>query len=58
MKKVVIQVVINENEMASAVATVGYSKKKISDQLEILGIMENLVETQKAKLKVFGRKQI
>ena len=56
MKKIDIRILIDEknNKMATATNMAGYDNS-ISDQLEILGIMANLVELQKEKLKSFGR---
>ena len=42
MKRLRIEVRINEDKVATAIQTNGYSDKSISDQFELLGITENL----------------
>jgi len=42
MKKVMIEVRIEDDKSASGIKTTGYSNDNISDQFELLGIMENL----------------
>ena len=56
MKTIKIQTVIKEGKIATARKFEGYNDNDISDQFEILGIMENLVEIQKDKIKTLGRK--
>lgn len=55
MKQLKIQVAIDEitNKMLTASHFVGYRKDVLSDQLEILGILENLAALQREKLKTF-----
>lgn len=55
MKQLKIQVAIDEitQKMVTASHMVGYKSDVLSDQLEILGILENLAQLQKDKLKTF-----
>lgn len=56
MKQIEIKVIVKDNKMASAFITKGYDKNSISDNLEILGILENLTDIHKSKLKKLGLK--
>ena len=42
MKKLVIEVRVIENKVANIIQTTGFSNEVISDQFELLGIIENL----------------
>ena len=43
MKKLIIEVAIpGEDKMATGIRTSGYSNESVSDQLELLGILENV----------------
>jgi hypothetical protein len=50
MKQIKIVIAISEDKIATAQKFIGYSETKISDQLEILGILQNLVRLQQDKL--------
>ena len=41
MKKIEIQIIVEEDKVATAIKTNGYSDDNISDQFELLGIIEN-----------------
>lgn len=52
MKQIKLQIVIDDNNrIATAQKCIGYSKTNLSDQLEILGILQNLVILQQEKLR-------
>ena len=53
MKQIKIEIRLNDEDdkIATALETSGYNKNKISDQFEVLGILENLVDIQKDKIK-------
>jgi len=52
MKQIKIQIGINEGKIATKREFEGYDENNISDQFEVLGIMENLMEIQKERIKV------
>ena len=54
MKQLMIQIKIDKNRMATATKVEGFSND-MSSQLEILGIIENLSELQKQKIKTLGK---
>ena len=41
MKKLIIEIAIVEDKIATGIKTTGYSNENVSDQLELLGILEN-----------------
>ena len=41
MKKLTIEIITQDDKVATAIRTIGYSNENMSDQLEILGIIEN-----------------
>ena len=53
MKKLTIEVVIPDtgSKIASKIKTNGYSNESISDQLELLGIVENIKSIIQDRLK-------
>jgi len=53
MKEIKIQTRIIEDKIATVIKTSGYDEGKISDILEIIGIIENLKQTHLHKLKIF-----
>ena len=56
MKTLNIQVAIEDSDekIATAIKTQGYNKDKISDQLEILGIIENTKSIIQERIKKLG----
>jgi len=54
MKEVMIHIKIDElsGKIATAIKNQGYKRDNICHQLELLGIIENLVTLQKNKLRV------
>lgn len=60
MKGIKIQVAVDEvsGKILTQREFVGYDSENIHHQLEILGIMDNLIDLQKEKLKTLGRKEI
>ncbi len=54
-KKLLIKVEIQEDKVATAIKTNGYDLNSMSDQLEILGILENLKQVQSEKIKELRR---
>jgi len=42
MKKLVIEVRVIDNKVANLIQTTGFSNEVISDQFELLGILDNL----------------
>ena len=51
MKALKIIVALEEGKVLTTIKTNGFSKESISDQLEILGILENLKQLQTEKIK-------
>jgi hypothetical protein len=51
MKSLKIEVILKDDKVATAIHTIGYDDKKIEDQFELLGIMENLKNIINARIK-------
>lgn len=51
MKLLKIQVAVKDNKIATKIETKGYSSEKMENQLELLGIMENLKDLIKNNIK-------
>ena len=60
MKQIKIHTAIDEQtgKIGTQREFIGYDINNISDQLEILGALQNLVDIQKDVIKTFGRKKI
>ena len=54
MKELKIVVRIDNGKIGTIQHATGYNKTNIHDQLEILGILENLKRIQEEKLKTLG----
>jgi len=59
MKKLLIQVIVGKENIAELLSSEGFDKDNMDDQLEILGILENLknVQQEKIKFKFRGEKK-
>lgn len=57
MKTINIKVGINEEteQIATVIETIGFGKRGISKELEVLGALQNVVELQKEKIKTKKR---
>jgi len=55
MKEIKIVIRVNDKHIATMQNVVGYEKGNLHDQLEILGILDNLLEIQKEKLKTLRK---
>lgn len=53
MKKLVIESVIEDDKIISRIRTQGFSNKSISDQLAILGLLENFKGIIENRIKKF-----
>ena len=51
MKNLKIEVGINDDKVATAIKTSGYSNDSISDQFELLGIVENIKNIINERIK-------
>jgi len=54
MKRLKIEVVTNEGKIATAIRTIGYDDNIMSDQLELLGIVENTKNIINERIKKLG----
>jgi len=56
IKRIFIEIVLDEenNKLVNAIKVEGFGKN-LSSQLEILGILDNLTNLQRDKLKILGR---
>jgi len=52
MKSLRIETVIEGSKLATAIKTTGYSNESISDQLEMLGLMDNAKSIIQERIKV------
>jgi hypothetical protein len=55
MKELKIIVRVNDGKIATIQQVNGYNKENLHDQLEILGILENIKDIQKEKLKTLAK---
>lgn len=60
MKGIKIQIAIDEatGKIVTTREFVGYDTKNIHHQLEILGIMDNLIDLQKDKIKTLEKREV
>lgn len=58
MKHLIIEIGISEDKQATFLKVKGYSKDSLSDQLEIIGILENIKQQQLDKIKTMAQKSI
>jgi len=59
MKQVLINIGIDDGgKMGIAINTKGYERGKMSSELELLGLFQNLVNMQSEKIKTLGRKEL
>jgi len=60
MKKIIIKIIIDEVEGKIAILRnmVGFNKNDISSQFELIGILQNLVDNQKEKVKTLISKNV
>ena len=54
MKEIKILIKITDKNIARAQKLIGYNKNNMHDQLEVLGVLEDLVSMQKEKLKTLA----
>ncbi|GEM_PF-6839123 len=54
-KALIIKVEIKDDQVATGIKTRGFNVDSMSDQLEILGILENLKQVQSEKIKELHR---
>ena len=52
MKTLKIEIAVEGSKLATAIKTTGYSNESISDQLELLGIVENTKLIIQERIKV------
>lgn len=58
MKSITIKVVVSEDKIATVWQTEGLSRESISDNLEIIGILENTKNIINNKIKTLMEKKI
>ena len=58
MKKIIIEIVIEKDKIATAIKDIGFEKDSMSSQLEILGIMENSKVIIQERIKELLNKKI
>ena len=51
MKRVMIEVRLDGDKVGTGIKTLGYSNDSVSDQFELLGIMENLKNVIQDRIK-------
>ena len=54
MKKLTIETRIEDDKVATAIATSGYRNDNISDQFELLGLVENIKGIIQERIKKLG----
>lgn len=57
MKRLVIEIILKDDKVVTSISTIGFESKKIEDQFELLGIIENVKDNIKDRIKVLAREK-